>query len=40
MTLDHEMQGPWFIELSPHNSEWLVQGRMNFPIDTPTQLTN
>ncbi len=40
MTLDHEMQGPWFIELSPHDSEWLVQGRMNFPIDTPTQLTN
>ncbi|MDH5925438.1 FixH family protein [Vibrio lentus] len=40
LTLDHEMQGPWFIELSPHDSEWLVQGRMNFPIDTPTQLTN
>ncbi|MGF1849538.1 FixH family protein, partial [Vibrio lentus] len=36
LTLDHEMQGPWFIELSPHDSEWLVQGRMNFPIDTPT----
>jgi hypothetical protein len=40
LKLDHEMQGPWFIELSPHNSEWLVQGRMNFPINTPTQLTN
>ncbi|KAB0464894.1 MULTISPECIES: FixH family protein [Vibrio] len=40
LTLDHEMQGPWFIELSPHNSEWLVQGRMNFPIETSTQLTN
>lgn len=40
LTLDHEMQGPWFIELSPHDSEWLVQGRMNFHIDTPTQLTN
>lgn len=40
LTLDHEMQGPWFIELSPHNSEWLVQGRMNFPIETSNQLTN
>ncbi|MCG9640399.1 FixH family protein [Vibrio sp. Isolate34] len=40
LTLDHEMQGPWFIELTPHDEEWLVQGRMNFPIETPTQLTN
>lgn len=40
LTLDHHLEGPWFIELTPHDSEWLVQGRMNFPIETPTQLTN
>ena len=40
LTLDHHLEGPWFIELTPHDEEWLVQGRMNFPIDTPTQLTN
>ncbi|CAH6930359.1 conserved hypothetical protein [Vibrio chagasii] len=40
MTLDHHLEGPWFIELTPHDEQWLVQGRMNFPIETPTQLTN
>jgi len=40
LTLDHYLEGPWFIELTPHDEEWLVQGRMNFPIETPTQLTN
>lgn len=40
LTLDHHLEGPWFIELTPHDEEWLVQGRMNFPIETPTQLTN
>ncbi|MFV8461611.1 FixH family protein [Vibrio campbellii] len=40
LTLDHRLEGPWFIELTPHDEEWLVQGRMNFPIETPTQLTN
>ncbi|CAH6892456.1 conserved hypothetical protein [Vibrio chagasii] len=40
MTLDHHLVGPWFIELTPHDEQWLVQGRMNFPIETPTQLTN
>ena len=40
LALDQHLEGPWFIELTPHDEEWLVQGRMNFPIDTPTQLTN
>lgn len=40
LTLGHHLEGPWFIELTPHDEEWLVQGRMNFPIETPTQLTN
>ena len=40
LTLDHHLEGPWFIELTTHDEEWLVQGRMNFPIETPTQLTN
>ncbi|MBY7893651.1 FixH family protein [Vibrio fluvialis] len=37
---DSELQGPWFIELTPHNSEWLVQGRVTFPTESPTQLMN
>ncbi|MFV0446892.1 MAG: FixH family protein [Vibrio sp.] len=37
---DSEMQGPWFIELTPHNGEWLVQGRVTFPSATPTLLMN
>ncbi|PMH46877.1 hypothetical protein BCU68_00240 [Vibrio sp. 10N.286.49.B3] len=37
---DDELQGPWFIELTPHNSEWLIQGRVNFPSLQATQLLN
>ncbi|MCZ4374145.1 FixH family protein [Vibrio diazotrophicus] len=40
ITRDDEMQGPWFIELTPHNGEWLVQGRVTFPSASPTQLMN
>jgi len=40
IALDKEIQGPWFIELTPHNSEWLVQGRVTFPSSSPTQLMN
>ncbi|ENM5787087.1 FixH family protein [Vibrio metoecus] len=29
--LDHELQGPWFIELTPHDAQWLIQGRITFP---------
>ncbi|WP_367986425.1 FixH family protein [Vibrio sp. NTOU-M3] len=39
-TLKQELQGPWFIELTPHNSEWLIQGRVGFPSSSPTQLMN
>ncbi len=38
ISLDDEMQGPWFIELTPHNGEWLVQGRVTFPSSSPVQL--
>ncbi|MGI3026932.1 FixH family protein, partial [Vibrio cholerae] len=40
ITRDSELQGPWFIELTPHNNEWLVQGRVTFPTESPTQLMN
>jgi hypothetical protein len=40
ITREDEMQGPWFIELTPHNGEWLVQGRVTFPSASPTQLMN
>lgn len=37
--LVHELQGPWFIELTPHDSQWLIQGRISFP-SSPTSLMN
>ncbi|NOH96306.1 FixH family protein [Vibrio sp. 99-70-13A1] len=40
LILENDIQGPWFIELSPHNSEWLIQGRITFPLETPTRLMN
>ncbi len=38
--LGHELQGPWFIELTPHDKKWLVQGRVTFPSSAPVLLTN
>lgn len=38
--LDNELQGPWFIELTPHNEEWLIQGRVEFPTSSSVQLSN
>ncbi len=29
--LDQPLTGPWFIELLPHDSTWMIQGRINFP---------
>lgn len=35
LTLDHEIIGPWFIELEPHDKHWLIQGKVEFPaVDT------
>lgn len=31
ITLQEPITGPWFIELLPHDSSWMVQGRINFP---------
>ncbi|NVD06658.1 hypothetical protein FCU94_06995 [Vibrio sp. JPW-9-11-11] len=39
-TLSDELQGPWFIELTPHDEQWLVQGRVTFPTTTSVPLTN
>ncbi|CAM4154256.1 FixH family protein [Vibrio neonatus] len=38
--LKEPLQGPWFIELQPHDKQWLIQGRMSFPSSTPTPLMN
>ncbi|NGZ14423.1 hypothetical protein HGG78_11845 [Vibrio aestuarianus] len=40
ITLPSPLQGPWFIELTPHDAEWLIQGRVTFPVATSTQLMN
>ncbi|WP_045404422.1 FixH family protein [Vibrio jasicida] len=28
---EDSIQGPWFVELEPHNKEWMIQGRVEFP---------
>ncbi|MEZ9232690.1 FixH family protein [Vibrio amylolyticus] len=40
LNLDSELQGPWFIELSPHDQQWLIQGRVGFPSESTIELTN
>ncbi|MGY3569745.1 FixH family protein [Vibrio paucivorans] len=40
ITLDNELQGPWFIELTPHDEQWLIQGRVEFPTQSAVQLSN
>ncbi|MCL9776807.1 FixH family protein [Vibrio methylphosphonaticus] len=35
LTLDHDMQGPWFVELQPHDKAWMIQGRVTFPSSDP-----
>lgn len=36
--LENAIEGPWFIELTPHDKAWLIQGRVNFPSETATVL--
>ncbi|GAL25540.1 putative analog of CcoH [Vibrio variabilis] len=38
LVLDHEVQGPWFVELQPHDQAWMVQGRVTFPTETDVVL--
>lgn len=40
LTTDSKIVGPWFIEITPHNNEWLIQGRVSFPSQNPTKLSN
>ncbi|MGR5131795.1 FixH family protein [Vibrio alfacsensis] len=37
LAADESIQGPWFVELQPHNKEWMIQGRVEFPA-SPTPL--
>ena len=37
---EDEIQGPWFIELTPHDAEWLIQGRITFPLENKIKLEN
>ncbi|KIF52111.1 FixH family protein [Vibrio owensii] len=33
---ESSIQGPWFVELEPHNKEWMIQGRVEFPAQPTT----
>ncbi|SON48630.1 FixH family protein [Vibrio tapetis] len=37
-SLPNKISGPWFIELEPHNQQWLIQGKVEFPSESPTAL--
>ncbi|GLT19968.1 hypothetical protein GCM10007938_37510 [Vibrio zhanjiangensis] len=39
LTLDTPLQGPWFIELTPHDEQWLIQGRVTFPTEANVELS-
>lgn len=36
LTPEDSIQGPWFVELEPHNQEWMIQGRVEFPAQPTT----
>ncbi|EKO3815284.1 FixH family protein [Vibrio harveyi] len=36
LTPENSIQGPWFVELEPHNKEWMIQGRVEFPAQPTT----
>ena len=36
LTTENSIQGPWFVELEPHNKEWMIQGRVEFPAQPTT----
>ncbi|PFG56143.1 hypothetical protein ATG66_2469 [Vibrio sp. ES.051] len=36
LTAKESIQGPWFIELQPHDRQWMIQGKVEFPaVSTP-----
>ncbi|WP_047517218.1 FixH family protein [Vibrio harveyi] len=36
LTPENSIQGPWFVEFEPHNKEWMIQGRVEFPAQPTT----
>lgn len=38
--LSDVLQGPWFLEITPHDQQWLIQGRVSFPAATSIALLN
>ena len=36
LTPEDSIKGPWFVELEPHNKEWMIQGRVEFPAKQTT----
>ncbi|MBR9874576.1 MAG: hypothetical protein GYB23_09950 [Vibrionaceae bacterium] len=31
LTPDEDILGPWFVELQPHDNQWMIQGKVEFP---------
>ncbi|MBD1556839.1 hypothetical protein HC752_07805 [Vibrio sp. S9_S30] len=40
ISLENEIDGPWFVKVEPHDKKWLIQGKVTFPLQSPTQLGN
>ncbi|MGF1765403.1 FixH family protein [Aliivibrio kagoshimensis] len=39
MQFSDAISGPWFVEVGPHDNQWMLQGRINFPSTDPVELT-
>ena len=37
--VEQALQGPWFIELTPYDQSWLIQGKVTFPSAVATPLS-
>ncbi|QIA63348.1 hypothetical protein GT360_07370 [Vibrio astriarenae] len=39
-TPEADISGPWFVEVTPHDEAWLIQGRVSFPLEQAIPLAN
>jgi hypothetical protein len=40
ISLDSVLSGPWFIEVSPHDHQWLIQGKVTLPTSIAIPVSN
>lgn len=40
LTLNEQLQGPWFVKIASFDNQWILQGKVNFPTDTAIALNS